>query len=77
MFDQHVFRAMQLIENNTISEVSKSERQKYSQYFNPYLPFFNGLVQRSDRDPVKVDRALWMFGKSLKLKFMRHVVGFA
>jgi len=77
IFDQHVYRAMNCIVNNMIVEVAKSERQKYCQYFDSYLPFFNGTVQQSNRDAVKVDRALWFFGKSLRLPLVRKAVGLA
>lgn len=77
IFDQHVYRAMQCIEHNTVVEVAKSERQKYCQYFDSYVPFFNRAVQQSNRNAVQVDRALWFFGKSLRLALVRKVVGIA
>jgi len=77
IFDQHVFRAMQCIQNKTIAEVAKSEGQKYSQYLESYKTFFNDVVHQSGRNGVKVDRALWFFGKSLKQPLIRKILGFA
>lgn len=71
IFDQHVYRAMKFVQHQTIKEVLKSEDQKYRQYFDDYLSFFNLLVDESGRDYINVDRALWVFGKSLKLSLIK------
>lgn len=73
IFDQHVFRAMHYLENRSIGEISKSERKKYAQYVEWYLPFFTRTKQLSNRDYVKVDRALWSFGKALNLPLIEKV----
>jgi hypothetical protein len=74
IFDQHVYRAMHCVENGTILEVPKSERQKYRQYFDSYVSFFNRVVQQSNRSYIKVDRALWSFGKSLRSPLVRRIL---
>jgi len=74
IFDQHVFRAMMFILDKTIHEVSKSEKEKYDKYFSLYVPFFNELVRQSDCDPIKVDHALWVFGKALKSPIISDVL---
>lgn len=66
IFDRHVYRAMQYIENGTIIEVSKSDAKKYRQYLDSYLDFFTRVLEQSNRDAIKVDRALWLFGKSIR-----------
>ena len=76
IFDQHVFRAMQCIQSNILTEISTSERQKIFQY-ESYQAFFDNVVHQSGRDNVKVDRALWCFGKFLKQNLVSKVLGFA
>jgi len=66
IFDQHVYRAMCYMQSGAITELGNNSTQKYTQYFESYLPFYSSVVKRSYRDPVKVDRALWVFGKTLK-----------
>ena len=64
IYDQHVHRAMMLIEDREPDELSaKDDRRKIRLYLDRYLTFhrrFAGSDQRS------VDRALWAFGKFIK-----------
>ena len=73
IFDQHVFRAMCYLQDHQVSEVSGSDRQKYRQYLDLYLPYFNTVVEQSCCSKVKADRALWMFGKALKLTWVQTI----
>ena len=74
IFDQHVFRAMRFIQTNTIVELPKSKKEKYSQYLNLYLSFFDRLVLLSGQNGIEVDHALWVFGKSLKTPLLHKVL---
>ena len=64
IYDQHVHRAMMLIEDREPDELAaKDDKRKIRLYLDRYLPFhrrFAGSDQRS------VDRALWAFGKFIK-----------
>ncbi len=64
MFDQHVYRAMRLIEGQASDELDgKSDARKIELYLTQHLPFhrrFAGI------DPRKLDRALWSYGRFLK-----------
>lgn len=64
IYDQHVHRAMRLIEKGEASEIPSHNPTKISIYLNEFIPFFRnrfaGLDQR------RVDRALWACGKYLK-----------
>jgi hypothetical protein len=77
IFDRHVFRAMQYLQSGIMVEISEAKKQKLDQYCNLYLSFFNNFVQESNRDNVKVDRALWRFGKYLKDPLVLKFIGFA
>jgi hypothetical protein len=63
IYDQHVHRAMALIEQGTREEIPQDDADKVSSYLNRYLPFhkrFDGIDSR------RVDRALWFYGKFVK-----------
>lgn len=67
IYDQHVHRAMNLIEGQHHRELSAhTEKKQVRLYVERYLPFwhrhFDGL------DPRKVDQALWAFGKFMNEK---------
>jgi hypothetical protein len=66
IFDQHVYRAMCYMQSGVITELRNNSTRKYKQYFESYVPFYSSVVKCSCRDSVKVDRALWVFGKTLK-----------
>ncbi len=64
MFDQHVYRAMLLIEGQASDELAgKSDARKIELYLTQYLPFLRLLA---GIDPRKLDRALWSYGRFLK-----------
>jgi hypothetical protein len=64
MFDQHVYRAMLLIEGQACDELDgKSDVRKIELYLTQYLPF---LRRFAGIDPRKLDRALWSYGRFLK-----------
>jgi hypothetical protein len=65
--DQHVHRAMNLIEKQERRELSEyTEKQQVALYLERYLPFWNRHF--GGLDPREVDRALWAFGKFMKDK---------
>jgi hypothetical protein len=67
IYDQHVHRAMNLIEGDRHRELNThTQKAQVRLYTERYLPFwsrhFNGLDARS------VDQALWAFGKFMNEK---------
>jgi hypothetical protein len=65
MYDQHVHRAMEMIERGEPGEIPASDAEKVNSYLSRYLRF----VQRFEGcDPRQVDRALWAYGKFVKGK---------
>lgn len=61
IYDQHVHRAMIIIDSKDIPELNKmNDSKKISSYINNYIPF---TKQFSNHDARSVDRALWAFGK--------------
>lgn len=63
IFDMHVYRAFAVIENReNRSLMSFSNKGKYNICLKDYLPFYRSL-EYTDMDHVKVDQALWAFGK--------------
>ncbi len=63
IFDQHVYRAMTVIQRRESDELDKySDKEKIDFYMDCYIPFYRQL-RSLDR---KADKALWMFGKFLK-----------
>jgi len=65
IYDQHVHRAMVYIREGRCRELPASDRQKIDAYIDEYLPFWQGMPHRRGRE---VDKALWMFGKFLRLR---------
>ena len=63
MYDQHVFRAMALIQCGKRLEIPARESEKIESYVSMYLPF---LGRFGDMNLRHVDRALSQFGKFLK-----------
>lgn len=63
IFDQHVYRAMRLIDAGRPSELPSSESGKQRAYVDEYMPFIQKLKPKSIRD---ADRALWTYGKFVK-----------
>jgi len=62
IFDQHVYRAMNLIEARCHRELGDlSTKAQVDAYVNRYLPFWSSRF--SGLDTREVDRALWGFGK--------------
>jgi len=66
IFDQHVYRAYHYIQNQFISEIPSSNRQKEIDYFDNYVYFFRKLEKLSNSPSKNIDEALWAFGKFLK-----------
>lgn len=63
IYDQHVHRAMSIIEQDRPEELPVRDGEKVRQYLTRYLPFhqkFQGFDQRS------LDKAFWSFGKFVK-----------
>lgn len=63
IFDQHVFRSMRYIKTQQITEIGNTNKQKYEQYINEYIPFIESLGNVNHRI---VDKALFAFGQYLK-----------
>lgn len=64
IFDQHTYRACQLIYENRSSEIDElNVAEKVDFYFNNYITFFNQFQNNNNR---RIDKALFMFGKFLK-----------
>ncbi len=69
IYDQHVYRAYKYIEKNTIEEISNVNRNKYQNYLNQYLVFFDELkLKAKECESKEIDEALWAFGKILSKK---------
>lgn len=64
IYDQHVHRAMRLIEEGEASEIPSYDPCKISLYLEEFIPFFRTRFAGLDRR--RVDRALWACGKYLK-----------
>jgi hypothetical protein len=67
IFDIHVFRAYQYIQNGTIDiQEYNNESKRLSLYKDKYLPFIEKLKQNSHTINNKsLDEALWAYGKFL------------
>jgi hypothetical protein len=63
IYDQHVHRAMSLIQTGRIAEIPASDPAKISEYLNRYLPFHATF---DNVDLRRTDRALWACGKYMK-----------
>lgn len=73
IYDQHVHRAMCHISGFKFRELEKySDRKKVYLYLKTYRPFLDKTF--AGIEPIKVDQAMWMFGKFLKAwpKFMNR-----
>jgi hypothetical protein len=63
IYDQHVHRAMALIETGRSTEIPRGDGAKIAAYLDRFVPFystFHGL------EPRRVDKALWACGKYMK-----------
>ncbi len=66
LYDQHVYRAYKYIQNpNTV--LTNAAPNSWSEY-HKYTKIFKDLVSRESSSEIKVDRALWAYGKYLKTK---------
>lgn len=63
IYDQHVHRAMVYIEDQCLEELPLQDNQKVELYLNRYLAFH----RRFDGEQRSIDKALWFYGKFLKL----------
>ena len=64
IFDQHTYRAMHYMKAGEIIEIDDAHKMKYAVYELEYIPFF---AQFKSFEQRTVDRALFAFGKFLKL----------
>lgn len=64
IFDQHTFRAMHYLKTGRIVEIGTTNKRKYELYETEYMPFIKNF---STENQQTVDRALFAFGKFLKL----------
>ena len=64
IFDQHAFRAMRYLRTAQTQEIGSSKKQVYSVYVNEYIPFLSLFEERDSR---RLDKALFAFGRFLKL----------
>lgn len=65
MLDQHVYRAMRLIQTGQAREIPSHDPKKIAIYLEEYLPFLN--TRFGELDSRQVDRALWACGKTMKV----------
>lgn len=65
IYDQHVHRAMAKIKGWKHVEIPKTNQVKIASYLESYLPFWQIF---SKCDQRKADRAVWAYGKYLKLE---------
>lgn len=63
IFDQHTYRAMNFMKTGRLAELPQRKAEIYEVYKNEYVPF----VRLLNSDLRKIDRALFSFGKFLKL----------
>jgi hypothetical protein len=63
IYDQHVHRAMALIESGEREEIPKNDASKVRAYLDRYLRFHRQFARLDLRS---VDRALWFYGKFIK-----------
>jgi len=68
IFDQHTFRAMHFLQSGKICEIGSTNRIKYEQYQNEFLPFIEGFAQFNRR---KTDQAFFALGQ-----FLRKATGY-
>lgn len=77
IYDQHVHRAMSFIQHGRVEELNEcGDEAKIAKYIDTYIPFFKtfpltGLAFDVNADGVRsriVDRALFTFGKAIKLQ---------
>ncbi len=72
LYDQHVYRAYKYIEEPDEKLPIKAS-YNWTDYL-AYVSFFNKIVAKVHYHPSKVDRALWAYGKYLKiLNLKMHV----
>lgn len=64
IYDQHVHRAMRLIETGRAQEISTSGPSKIRSYLDEYIPFIEARF--AALDPRRIDKALWAFGRTMK-----------
>lgn len=64
IFDQHTYRAMRFLVGGVIQEIGTTDRRKYQNYLQEYLPFLARLKQEDSR---RTDKALFAFGQYLKM----------
>jgi hypothetical protein len=67
IYDQHVHRAMVFIKTGAREDISQDDPQKIKAYIHSYLPFYNDNFADFDKRERAVDKALWAFGKFIKI----------
>jgi hypothetical protein len=65
LYDQHVYRTYIYLQSNG-SKAPNTAPNKWSEYLN-YCAFFNAQLSQTDLNQADCDRALWSFGKMIKL----------
>jgi hypothetical protein len=66
IFDQHVFRSFKFFTKGQIQEIPSNNNLKYFIYKNEYVDWFNNLKITHDLNPREMDKAFFMFGRTLK-----------
>ncbi|HHN78501.1 MAG TPA: hypothetical protein ENK11_07505 [Phycisphaerales bacterium] len=65
IYDQHVHRAMRILQGNEVDELEgMPDQKKREHYIDDYMPFWK--THFSHEDHRTVDKALWAFGKAMK-----------
>lgn len=66
IFDQHVHRAMAVLQDRARLELPAADSAKIGIYAREYMPFHAGLM-KEHLDPRNLDRALWAVGKFVRV----------
>jgi hypothetical protein len=67
IFDQHVYRSYCFFTEGKIKELPKTSKQVYKIYKEQYLPWVLSISQINSINLSELDRALFSFGKVLKV----------
>jgi hypothetical protein len=69
LYDQHVYRAYKALQTDN-RELPDTSPTNWQEYLN-YVAFFRNQMAVAELSQADCDRALWAFGKDLKLKKQR------
>jgi hypothetical protein len=67
IFDQHVCRSFNFFTKGVLEEILISQKEKYNIYKNKYVCWFNELKITHGLNARDMDKAFFMFGRTLKL----------